>query len=247
MININIMIIIVVTDFEQNLLRKRDGGWSVWLRSNQRDANEEKHSWITPKYVRIAFHFQIHSSLYHHLFSSWSASFTRRGWSLSGGPFPDYSSLPGSNRTWLRNKKTYGKTKHNIFGLNNQLLFKFHKKERAKVTLLVIPLSEKFNYLFSQNILCLEIKKQGCQKSETPWISLSTVNDDEKMGGRGLKRAWCPLREYWGWGLSVPPRPPSMIYARFQPSPSHQLGIIHNTQSPKIQPSCHHHLPLWQS
>ena len=51
------MIIIVVTDFEQNFLRERDGGGSVWLRSNQRDANEEKHSWITPKYVRIAFHF----------------------------------------------------------------------------------------------------------------------------------------------------------------------------------------------
>ena len=60
----------------------------------------------------------------------------------------------------------------------------------------------------------------------TPWIALPTVDDDEKMSGRGLKRAWCPLREYWGWGLSVPPRPPSIIYARFQPSPSHQLGII---------------------
>ena len=57
-------------------------------------------------------------------------------------------------------------------------------------------------------------------------ITPPTLGDDETMGGRGLKRAWCPLREYWGWGLSVPPRPPSMIYARFQPSPSHQLGII---------------------
>ena len=69
-----------------------------------------------------------------------------------------------------------------------------------------------------------------------------------KDGWEGLKRAWCPLREYWGWGLSVPPRPPSMIYARFQPSPSHQLGMIpYNTQSPNTHPSCHHHLPLWQS
>ena len=47
-----------------------------------------------------------------------------------------------------------GKTEHNIFGLINQLL----KKERTKVALLVIPLSEKLIYLFSQNILCLEIK-----------------------------------------------------------------------------------------
>ena len=237
------MIIIVVTDFEQNLLRERDGGWSVWLRSNQRDANEEKHSWITPKYVRIAFHFQIHSSLYHNLFSSWSASFTRFCWSLSGGPFPDYSSLPGSNRTWLRNKKTYGKTKHNIFGLNNQLLFKFHKKERAKVTLLVIPLSEKFNYLFSQNILCLEIKKQGCQKSQTPWLAVPTVTDD---GWGGFETCLVPVERILRMRPLRAPRPPSMIYARFQPSPSHQLGMIpFNTQSPNTHPSCHHHLPLW--
>ena len=40
-----------VTYFEKNFLSEGDGRRLVWLSSNQRGANEEKHSWITTKYI----------------------------------------------------------------------------------------------------------------------------------------------------------------------------------------------------
>ena len=41
----------IVTYFEKNFLSEGDGRRLVWLSSNQRGTNEEKHSWITTKYI----------------------------------------------------------------------------------------------------------------------------------------------------------------------------------------------------